>query len=297
MLVLLSDNRQVPSGLVARTAAVLDINPEWLILGNPPLKRCRAFTDVSEQFASSHCLFNPTMMAPATPGRLMIPRTTVTAATTRALAEAIYTAHAHHAPVLLLFDDTTLKECREALLKMIQVPWVTSLATTTAALYRDFTPSQSRRHATIRRAITYAARVGVGLGEAVSRWSAANVSWVRSVFTTANAQNVPITVHAHFGDAVDYFGAYGSGAQFGAELGAASYIDLLIFTEQIREFVMTEHSVCINTTKNQALGALLLNAIAAAYRTTKKRHGRVYKMNNQLLPFVVEQCQKVFEGD
>lgn len=297
LFTVLQERGVVPVSLLVRIVTKLDVTPDWMLLGNKPLKQCKAFEEISEKVVSRQPLFNPAAMSPAPPGRVMVPCSRISGSTINTLAKAIYAARVADAPVIFLFDHLALKaDGRAALLDLLGYGFATAFATTTATLYRDFTPSQNRRHEVIRRATLFAARTGVGLGEGVTRWARANVVSNRSLFVVADRHNVPITVHAQFGDAADYFGAYASSGRFGAELGAASYTDLLIFTEQVRRFVTTEKSVCVNATKNQAMESLLLNAIAAAYRTTKKRHGCVYKIDKQLLPFVVERCQKVFEG-
>lgn len=297
LFLVLQEGGAVPVSLLVKIVTKLDVTTDWLLLGNKPLKQCKAFEEISEKVVSRQPLFNPAAMAPAPRGRVMVPCSRISGTTINTLAKAIYAARVADAPVIFLFDHLALKAGgRSAILAALDNGFMTALATTTATLYRDFTPSQNRRHQVIRRAIMFAARTGIGLGEGVTRWARANVSSNRSLFVVADRHNVPITVHAQFGDAADYFGAYASNGRFGAELGAASYTDLLIFTEQIRRFVTTEKSVCVNATKNQAMESLLLNAIAAAYRTTRERQGCVYTIDKQLLPFVVERCQKVFEG-
>lgn len=282
---------KIPNELLSALVADYGVSAHWLLTGSGPVFDTVPFQQVSASVRSQHALFDPTRMRVRTSRVEQVSYTAISRHNVSRLAKDIFTAKTQNAPVILLFDWLALEpERREAVLSLLRANHVTALAATTRALYKDVGGLAPKVIGVARRA----ARCGVGLGTAVGRWLKLDK---HSVFRAAYSLCVPFSVYYQPGDDYRYFESAVLGPTVGAEIGAATQIDLFLLAEQIRLFVTTEHSVCIDTTNNKSVTALLTNVLSAAHRTTDERHGRVYKMSNNLLPFVVQSCQTVFEGN
>lgn len=282
---------KIPHSLLSALVVDYGVSAHWLLTGAGVVFSADEFLPVSSRAATEHVLFNPTTMR-TRPARIeLLPATVITKKTGSDLAEAIFNARVHSAPVIILLDWRAMQpKSRQALVQLLRANHITALATTTRGLYKDVGWLAPQIIAVARKA----ARCGLGLGCAVGRWLHLDND---SVFHTAYAHNVPASVYYQPGDDYRYFETVALGATVGAEIGAATQIDLFVLAEQIRLFVTTEHSVCINTTNHQSVTSLLATTIAAAHRTTDERHGRLFKISSRLLPFVFQNCQTVFKGN
>lgn len=288
---ILRGDSRVPLSLLSSLVVDYGVSPDWLLTGREPVFITEAFASVSDTISSPHTLFNPTAMRVRRGAVKPFRATTVAAPDLAEVAAAVFRARVHKAPVILVFDWPALSpQGRPAICALARADFVTALATTTRGLYKDV--GSHARH--IIPAARKAARCGIGLGAAIGRWLNLDAN---SVFKVAHSSNVPISVYYLPGDDYRYFESVALGPTVGAELGAVTQIDLFLLAEQIRLFVTKEHSVCIDATRNKSVAALLTNAIAAAQRTTDERQGCLFKLDSQLLPFVVKSCQTVFEGN
>lgn len=286
----LRQQAKITPRLLSTLVVDFGVSAHWLLTGHGPVFTIDALPPVSGNAFSSHALFDPASMrvkrnkiAPPTSELILKNRVPE-------LAQAVFEARATLAPVILVCDwHAFLPERRAAVISLLQAGRITALATTTRGLYKDVGAHGDKVIAVARRA----ARCGVGLGAAIGRWLRLGND---SVFKTAYTQHTPISVYYQPGDDYRYFESARLGPTVGAELGAATQIDLFLFAEQIRLFVTKENSICIDTTDHKSMTALMANTIASAHRTTDERHGRLFKMNINLLPFVSHECQLIFEG-
>lgn len=120
-------------------------------------------------------------------------------------------------------------------------------------------------------AVRTAAVNGVGLGEGLSRWTTGSKSDT-SLFGHALSTKIPITVHAELGETASHAKPGLRGAELGAAWGAASYVDHLIFTEQIRQFGAARGGVLV-LLGEAARGLKLLFAAAQAVRDAVSTDG------------------------
>lgn len=282
---------KIPHSLLSALVVDYGVSAHWLLTGAGGMFAAHEFQPVSSKVAADHALFDPTAMRVRKEQVALKKPTVISKKRVPELAAAIYNARAHKAPVIFLLDWPAMHpKSRQAVVWLLQANHISALATTTRALYKDVGWLAPQVISVARKA----ARCGIGLGTAVGRWLHLEDD---SVFHAAYAQNVPTAVYYQPGDDYRYFESVVLGATVGAELGAATQIDLFLFAEQIRLFVTKEHSVCVDTTNHPSVTALLTNTIAAAHRTTDERQGCLFKIGSQLLPFVFQSCQTVFKGN
>ena len=281
---------KLPHNLLALLVVDYGVSAHWLLTGAGAVFSVDEFQPVSASSATDYALFDPTAMRVRSKNVELAPSTLITKKNAQALSQAIFDARVHKAPVIFLLDWRAMEEkSKQAVLWFLQAKHITALATTTRALYKDVGWLAPRVIPVARKA----GRCGMGLGAAVGRWLHLDDT---SVFYTAYKQRIPASVYYQPGDDYRYFENAALGPTIGAELGAATQIDLFVLAEQIRLFVTTEHSVCVDTTNHQSVTALLTTTVAAAHRTTDARHGCLFKMDSRLLPFVFQNCQTVFKG-
>jgi len=140
---------------------------------------------------------------------------------------------------------------------MLRKRYITTLVCTTAAAYRDaefaryggFASNKfDNRLIDINEAAFLAANNGLGYGEAIGRWCFPRDSnREASAIATAYELGVPVVVQATVGDSPNYWFPSKRGAELGAAIGAASYTDMLIFTEQLRQCAKPNCGVFIPT--------------------------------------------------
>jgi hypothetical protein len=281
--------RLLPRFLVA-VCVNLGVSPWWLLTGDGAIFHKQPLHPVRTDFSSRHRLFDVTKYD-TTHVPVKIATVMISAGTVAKLARAIFNARKHAAPVLMLLDWPAIHDpvMRAAVVSMIRARLVTAVLLTTRAFYRDAIKDQHQ----ILPVISMAARCGVGIGEAAGRWlRTAEISVIRSAHETGT----PLSVYYLPGEDSRYFHSVMLGATVGAEVGAATQTDILVFTEQIRLWLATKHSVCINTTRQPAVDTLLQNAIATAQGVTRLRHGKSFQIGARLLPQLEQTCQQVFKG-
>lgn len=282
---------KIPHSLLSALVVDYGVSAHWLLTGSGVVFSKHELNPVSTKAKTAHALFDPTAMR-MRPKKIAVTHPTLISKTrVPDLAAAIYNARVHKAPVIFLFDWPAMQpKSRQAIVWLLQANHISALAATTRALYKDVGWLAPQ----VISAAGKAARAGIGLGAAVGRWLHLEDD---SVFHVAYSQNVPAAVYYQPGDDYRYFESVVLGPTVGAELGAATQIDLFLLAEQIRLFVTKEHSVCVDTTNHSSVTALLTNTIAAAHRTTDERQGCLFKISSQLLPFVFQSCQTVFKGN
>lgn len=272
--------------LLTAVVAELNVSPAWLLTGRQPVFSLPAPV-ASPVVTSPYPLFNPADMDVADTG-FQLPVQQIDKAALGSLARAVYAARVNRAPVLFLYDHAALSpKCLLALHAFLRRGWVTSLATTAAAVYKELAA------ATVPPVdvILWAAAAGFGLGHAAGRW----LPDKDTVVGNAYVNNIPLAVQVSFGHAAHF--EFGAGpAHYGAALGATGYVDLLLLAEQVRQMLVKPESLCVSATNDPTLLVAVQNAAAAASRTTDFRLGQILVMSSRLLPDALQSCRRVFEG-
>lgn len=179
-------------------------------------------------------------------------------------ANAIYQARKNGKPVIIFFDaDFVLSGAGVFLNKLLSKRYITGIATTDTGLIADLQATRPNASAgaiaaSVLTTSELALMSGTGLGEAVGRWfwNKDDDIW-QSLFAVAHSLHTPATVHATIGFAPHYgFPAHKTNT-VGAAIGAGSYVDFLVFAEQIRNM---SGGVFINAAANQQ-GFKLFDAV------------------------------------
>lgn len=270
------------------TAIVVELNvsPAWLLTGRQPVFLTPPPSDATCA-VSPYPLFNPAAMDVVETG-FQLPVQQIDAATLESLARAVYAAKINRAPVLLLYDQDALSPaCFLAVQAFLRRNWVTALATTTAAAYKELAATVVAP----ADVVLWAASAGFGFGYAAGRW----LPDKETVLGSAYAHNVPLAVQISLGHAIHF--EFGAGpTHYGAALGAAGYVDLLLLAEQVQQLLVKPESLCISVTNDAGLLTAVQNAAAAASRTTDFRLGQILIMSSRLLPDALQRCRRVIEG-
>lgn len=137
--------------------------------------------------------------------------------------------------------------------------YFTGVAMTAGCVPYEFSPEFDTSFALRAAAVN-----GVGTGEALCRWTTGSKRET-SFFGHALSAKIPITVHTELGETAGHARPGLRGAELGAALGAAAYVDHLIFTEQIRQFGAARGGVFV-LLGEAARGLKLLFAAAQAVR-------------------------------
>jgi len=272
--------------LLTAVVAELNVSPAWLLTGRQPVFLPPP-ADNATSAVSPYPLFNPADMDGVDTG-FQLPVQQIDKATLGSLARAVYAARINRAPVLFLYDHSALSpKCLPAVQAFLRRNWVTALATTTAAAYKELAA------AVVAPAdvVLWAASAGFGFGYAAGRW----LPDKETVLGAAYAHNVPLAVQVSLGHAMHF--EFGAGpTHYGSALGAAGYVDLLLLAEQVQQLLVKPESLCVSVTTDLGLLAAVQNAAAATSRTTDFRLGQILTMSSRLLPDALQSCRRVFEG-
>lgn len=241
--------------LLAQILSHTHVSADWLLWGNGPMFRGSPLENpgalvLPHKLNSSFPLFN-TLRA-TTP--LCDVRAPVAAATPCEITPAhISAAHVIHAarsgdyPVLLFISAPAISAgAGIAAVELLRKKYVTAVATTGAGLVADIRTAERGLAHDLNYVARLAANQGLGYGEAVGRWAySSRANTKRSLLHSAHALGVPATIHVELGEMAGHIYPSGPGAEIGAAFGAATYVDLLIFAEQVRQLCQTQHGVVL----------------------------------------------------
>lgn len=230
-----------------------------------------------------------------------------------ALARHIHAARQADKPVVVyLTEPYVLAGASAPLAEMMRKRYVTALALTGSAAYRDverarfggcaLKPAFSHELIDINEAAILAAGSGIGYGEALGRWCYPRAETRKdSAIATAYEVGCPVTVHTAVGESPNHWFPAARAAELGAAIGATTYTDLLIFTEYIKRFDGTPGGVFISSD----LAGLALYRCACAAMQQDALAPRVENVETHLLiggefrltfPALLASCDAVYDG-
>lgn len=156
-----------------------------------------------------------------------------------AAAQAIYSARIADKPVVCFLGAQALAAGAGVLTgEMLTRQYVTGVATTGQGLVCDIHAANVVSPPDLNYVARLAANQGLGYGEALGRWGFPHRDVKRrSIMHAAYTLGIPATAHVEIGEIDQHAAATARGAELGAAIGAASYTDFLIFTEQIRRLL------------------------------------------------------------
>lgn len=246
---------RVTPALLAQVLSRTHVSANWLMWGNGAMMRAAASDDPSaltlpKQLNSSFTLFD-TLRATTPPCDAMPPvAADVSCAISNehvAVARAIYTARGADQPVLLFISAPAINSgAGIAAIELLRKKYVTAVATTGAGLVADIRMAETGLTHDLNYVARMAANQGLGYGEAVGRWAySPSAATERSLLRAAYSMGVPATIHVELGEMAGHIYPDGPGAEIGAAFGAATYVDLLVFAEQIRQLCQTQNGVVL----------------------------------------------------
>lgn len=322
---ILDEHSRVRVSTLIRFAESGIVAPEWLLCGTGPM-----FKDAAR--ADSHALpvvpqnrsllFDAGAVSPIRPAKFKLAPVNKRVPTKllediTPLARAIYSVRSADGPVILYLDESAIKAGAGSLvLAAVKAKLVTHIVMPTAAALTDVMFAQNVPDAaTVLHAIQLAANNGLGLAEGLSRWAfnpADDRS--RSVLGSSHTANIYPSVLADFGDSQLYASPGIAGAQIGAAIGAASYIDFLTFVKTVQN-AAGNCGLFINMGGLDGF-AKLKTSIAACNRAPAKpdflqfytahlaptpvNHKSTYEFLGNyavLLAAVLRSCSTVYEGN
>jgi hypothetical protein len=230
----------------------------------------------------------------------------------RDIAQHVHAARVAGKPVLLYLNESAISDGAGPLaIEFFAKGYITGVALSIAAATTDvelaFTGKISdgrdaRILSFVNDAAQQAAEEGVGYGEALGRWASPSAprARTRGLIATAFDLELPVTVHGGFGETLPHFYPSRRGAEFGAALGAALYVDMLLFAAQVCECAGEIPGVFIATDGEQA--PLFLNALRAAKQARTEDFSTVLSHAirgpyRHTVPALLAMCDAVYSGN
>ncbi|NDD52553.1 hypothetical protein EBZ39_01525 [bacterium] len=245
----------VSAQLLAQVLSHTHVSADWLLWGSGPMLRGSAVEHAGPltlpaQLRSSFPVFD-TLRAVTPPCDAMPPlvedKPGLIAAAHTDVASLIHTARSGDTPVLLFISAPAIHAgAGITAIELLRKKYVTAIATTGAGLVADIRVSERGLTHDLNYVARLAANQGLGYGEAVGRWAySPRAEKDRSLLHSAYTLGVPATVHVELGEMAGHVYPDGPGAEIGAAFGAATYVDLLVFTEQVRQVCATQNGVVL----------------------------------------------------
>ena len=176
-------------------------------------------------------------------------------------ARQLLEAHAASNPVTLFIDDSVLRAgATNVILDLMRRKYVTSIAMSFSAAVLDYYAAKKIDYepAELQSAIFAASRAGLGVGEGIGAlgfFKADNRA--RSIMATGYDLGIPVTVHTAIGADLMHTAPALCGSEYGAALGATSYVDLLVFIKHLQPTNPAKRSLFIVSGQDSVLALQL----------------------------------------
>jgi hypothetical protein len=273
--------------VIVQILAHTRLRPDWLLFGSGSMflngQPEASVLVLPETLQSSFPVFDTLNSEPAF---LPVPEPTPEipgnfSAAHVAAARAIYSARVANQPVMFFFSAPAIIAGAGVLaVELLRKKYVTSVALTGAALHADVAMARQQTPADLNYIARLGATTGMGYGEAIGRYAfAPKDNKTRSVFYAAYVLGLPATVHVEIGEVSQHLRPSARGAELGAAIGAVTYTDMLIFTEQVQQ--MTGDPAGVLLLAGDAMRGLNLFLQARAAGTAKPFAAVLLDNNNQ----------------
>jgi hypothetical protein len=241
--------------LLAQILSHTHVSSDWLLWGSGPMLRSAAIAHpgaltLPARLNSSFPVFD-TLRAAVPPCDAVAPiPVDMSCLITSAhidVASIIHTARSEDRPVLLFISAPAIHAgAGITAVELLRKKYVTAVATTGAGLVADIRVSERGLSHDLNYVARLAANQGLGYGEAAGRWAySPRAEKNRSLLHSAYTLGVPATVHVELGEMAGHIYPDGPAAEIGAAFGAATFTDLLIFAEQVRQLCATQDGVVL----------------------------------------------------
>lgn len=310
---------QITAKMLAKLIQTGVVNAEYLMCGtgpacDPPREDAPGRLALPPTLQSTFECFDPARAQFQSHIVRAAPDLEVTDCLPLSLARAIHAARAADNPVILyVTEEYMLGGISPVIAQMLRKRYVTLLVCTTAAAYRDVEYSRyggfagagfDNKLIDINEAALLAANNGLGFGEAIGRWCfPREANRETSAIVTAYELGVPVVIHTTLGDNPTHWFPSKRGAELGAAIGAASYADMLIFAEQLRQCSGDAHGVFIPTAHHAVDFLDLASAAVESDATTSNINVMSYfdmihisGEQRRTFPALLAACDAVYDG-
>lgn len=164
-----------------------------------------------------------------------------------AAAIAVYAAHAHQKPVgFFLGSEMFAAPAAQLVAPFFQAQYADFLVLTLSAAAHDVQATHPATPIDINSVARFAADRGIGYGEALGQVGfRGSVDRTKSLLASVLDSGLPALVAAEIGEIGRHTSTPVRGAEIGAAIGAAAYVDLFAYTEQLRNFFGTPGGVMV----------------------------------------------------
>lgn len=309
-----------PSALAGLVSAGV-VNAEWLLCGTgpvrpgeqdaPPPERLALPTKFSGSFPVFDS-FNVVCEKPVSIEPVEL-ENNVKIRSFLPTARWIHAARSANKPVILALGNSAIYDkVGPVVATMLRKGYVTALAFTASAaaadlelaLFGDWASHYGLLHemTELHNAAKLAASHGMGFGEAIGRWAyPVNSDRKNSALSVACELNLPVTVHVAMGESPDHFLPAKHAAEIGAAIGAASYTDMWIFTQQLMQFGGNPGGVFLSADETGQCMNTFRNAINIVQRSSKEKIDD-YRVDTisweyrRTFPALLTACDAVYDG-
>lgn len=235
------------------------------------------------------------------------------------LARATFHSRANEKPVILFVDsDVLCAGVTPIIQSLLKHKVFTHIAMTSAAATVDYQLAKANKAdlTGLNAALKIAANAGVGFAEGVARWGfTPEDNRELSLLASAYDAGLSASVHTTFGDTALHLTPTIGGAEFGAILGAVSYVDMLVFTQKVFESAGDPPGTFIAVGSAKPGLQILSTAIDAGHRLPKPLDFsgvKIARLSNKpakknldfflagdyrvLFPQFLDICQAVYTG-
>lgn len=155
-----------------------------------------------------------------------------------AAAGAMFAAHANSKSVGVFLGSAAFAvPAAQLVLPFFTARYADFLVLTLAAAAHDVQAAHDKTPIDINSVARFAAQRGIGYGEALSLVGfSQDVIPQKSLVASLRDADQPVIISTEIGEIGRHSGPNIRGAEIGAAIGAAAYVDLMIYTEQLRKF-------------------------------------------------------------
>lgn len=225
----------------------LGVRAEWLLCGSGSVFPCDHYAETFQYTPPINSCYYPADLSATVPGTYFLPplppdlvEPLDATALVRydAAARSIFSARTNRKPVLFFLDtaafsDTTVPLWREFFTRR----YANLLMVTLAGACADLAAADEMPRPDINTLALTAAANKTSYGEAIcTAGFNTEAGRQRSLMASVFGMGVPVFVSAAFGEIPNHMNPTARAPEFGAALGAASYVDLLSFAEQVQHF-------------------------------------------------------------
>jgi transcriptional regulator with XRE-family HTH domain len=227
-------------------ASVFDVRPEWLLCGTGPVYRTNIEIDglhLPAELQSSFCVFDSADSSAASFLSLPVARPTITSSLNDPepyleAGKAMHRARSNNKLTgFFLGRDSFEFGAAEHVLPFYKNDFAQMLCITLPAVCFDLGSVCSLPAIDMTTVAKFAANRGIGYGEAIGLTAVAPAcTREKSVAVSVHDLGLPVTVAVELGEIAAHTAPSLGGAETGAAIGAAAYVDLLVLTEQLKTF-------------------------------------------------------------